>query len=172
MSRPPRLLAIAAMSENRVIGVEGRLPWRLPGDLARFKALTMGHHLLMGRKTFDSIGRALPGRTTIVLTRQLNYRPPAGVLVAHDLAAAIELGGDAQIFVAGGADIYRLALPYLDRIYLTLVHAELAGDVCFPDIDPLEWALSSAEEGEAPVGTLPHTFCVYDRVARNGEGGR
>ncbi|MFM7738727.1 MAG: dihydrofolate reductase, partial [Planctomycetota bacterium] len=120
MERP--LSLIVAASDNDVIGREGQLPWRLSADLRRFKRLTMGHHLIMGRKTFESIGRPLPGRTTIVLSRQRDYAP-AGVVVAHSPEEVLKLvAADSEPFVVGGAEIYRLLLPWVGKIYLTRVH--------------------------------------------------
>jgi dihydrofolate reductase len=132
---------IVAMSENGVIGRDGGLPWHLPDDLKRFKRLTMGHVLIMGRRTFASVGRPLPGRRTIVLSHDPAYRP-AGVETAPSLEAAITLArGASEVFVAGGADVYRAALPTADRLYLTLVHTHLAGDAHFPPLDLDAWEL-------------------------------
>ena len=159
------LTLIVAMSENRVIGRDDRLPWRLSADLRRFKRLTMGHHLLMGRKTFESVGRVLPGRTSVVITRQDDYTA-AGAVVAHSLdQARLLAGGDDQIFVIGGAEIYRQALPFADRICLTLIHAQVAGDTFFPDLPPADWRLVEAirypsdEQNE-----YDHSFQTYERV--------
>lgn len=146
-----RLSIIAAVAENGVIGVDGDLPWRLPADLRFFKRTTLGHHLLMGRKTWDSIGRALPGRTTVVLTRNAEFEAP-GCAVAHDLDAAIELAraaGDDEAFVAGGAGVYAAALPRADRLYLTQVRATVSGDVSFPTYDRAQWAEVAREEHPA-----------------------
>jgi dihydrofolate reductase len=164
-----RLAVIAAVADNGVIGRDGRLPWRLPADLRRFKALTMGHHLLMGRRTFESVGRPLPGRTTVVISRG---RPdlPAGVRLAGSLDEAVAIAaaaGDEEPLVAGGAEIYRLALPRAERLYLTRVHARPEGDVSFPAFDSGGWREVEREEraadGENPVGA---TFLVYERVGR------
>ena len=126
---------IVAMTPDRVIGRDGQLPWRLSADLQRFKRLTMGHHLIMGRKTFDSIGRLLPGRETIVVSRQTDLVIP-GAAVVHSVPAAIECArDDAEAFFVGGEQIYREAVELVQRIYLTLVHAQLEGDAHFPDID-------------------------------------
>lgn len=134
------LTAIAAVARNGVIGAQGDLPWRLPADLRRFKALTTGHVLVMGRKTFESIGRALPGRTTIVVTRRPGWSAD-GVRVASSvddaLAAAAELGP--ETFVAGGAEIYAQTLAHADRLELTEVHAEPEGDTFFPELDRSAW---------------------------------
>lgn len=136
----PLISLVTAMAENGVIGRDNTLPWRLPEDLKRFKALTMGKLLLMGRKTYESIGRPLPGRTSLVLTRDPHWRAE-GVVVARSLGQALGLARDAEELVAiGGAEIYRLLMPFARRIYLTLVHAEIPGDTFFPDFDPTQWA--------------------------------
>lgn len=161
----PRISLVVAHSRNRVIGREGQLPWRLSADLKRFKQLTMGHHLLMGRKTLESIERILPGRTSLVLTRQADYRPPAGCEAAvqvGDLGTALAITaqtGDDELFVIGGGEIYRLALPQADRIHLTLVDAEVAGDTTFPVLDPARWSLSSEERHPAD-GKNEYACCV------------
>ncbi len=142
-----KLSIIAAVADNGVIGRGNDLPWHLPADLKRFKRTTMGHHLLMGRKTFESIGRALPGRTTIVISRG-HPEVPEGVLVAGSLDRAIELAraaGDDEAFVAGGAEIFREALERADRLYLTRVRGEVAGDRYFPELDLGGWTLLSSE---------------------------
>ncbi len=144
------LSLIAALGRNRAIGYQNQLPWRLPADLQHFKQLTMGHHMLMGRKTFDSIGRPLPGRTSIIITRQPDYNV-AGCLIAHSLAEAIALAkerGEQEAFVIGGAEIYAQALPLTDRMYLTWVEAEPEADAFFPVFDENEWE-TSAEAGFA-----------------------
>jgi len=161
-----RISLIVAMSRNRVIGRDGGLPWRLSSDLKRFKQLTMGHHLLMGRKTFESIGRVLPGRQTIVITRQTDYRPD-GVEVAAGLEQAIELArGDSELFITGGGEIYRIALPLVQRIYLTWVDADVQGDTLFPEWNEAEWQLVLDEPHAADEkNDYPHHFRVYDRCA-------
>jgi dihydrofolate reductase len=147
----PRISLVVAHSLNRVIGRDGQLPWRLSGDLKRFKQLTMGHHLLMGRKTLESIGRILPGRTSLVLTRQRNYSPPVGceaARVAHDLEEVVAIAAaasDSELFVIGGGEIYRLALPRAHRICLTLVDAEIIGDATFPELNRAEWRMTHEE---------------------------
>lgn len=131
---------VAAVGANGVIGVDGKLPWRLPGDLAAFKALTLGSVLVMGRATYESIGRPLPGRTTVVLTRQPDWSAP-GVVVAHDLDGALRLAGGRgeQVFVVGGAQVYAQALSVADRLVLTHVESSPAGDTYFPDVDWAAW---------------------------------
>lgn len=138
MSRPLLSLVVAA-SENDVIGRENTLPWRLPDDLKRFKALTMGKPMLMGRKTFDSIGKPLPGRTTLVLTRSPGWQHD-GVTVVRSVEEAIERAGDVpELAVVGGAEIYRLTLPLAGRIHLTRVHAHVDGETKLPTINADEW---------------------------------
>lgn len=132
-----------AIARNRVIGRDNDLPWRIPEDLARFKAITMGHPLVMGRRTYESIGRPLPGRRTIVVTRRSDWTPsdPAhaeAVRVVGSVPEALAVDAD-EVFVAGGAEIYREALPYSDRMLITEVDQEPAGDVYFPEVDPDEW---------------------------------
>jgi dihydrofolate reductase len=140
-----RLSLIVAMARNRVIGSNGAIPWRLPNELQLFKRVTMGHHIIMGRKTWKSIGRLLPGRTSIIVTRQKDYVVP-GALVVDSLQAAIKTcGDDAEIFVIGGGELYREALPLARRIYLTTVDAEPAGDTRMPDFDMKDWREISSE---------------------------
>ncbi len=159
-----RLSIIAAMSASRVIGNNNNLPWRLPADLKRFKNLTMGHHLIMGRKTFESIGQPLPGRTTVVISHQTDYAP-AGVLVAHSIDQALQLvAGDNEVFVAGGAQIYQQMLPRADRLYLTSIHEEFEGDTDFPEYEESDWQLISEENQEPDEKTpYPYSFLVYER---------
>jgi dihydrofolate reductase len=132
------LSIIVAMTEARVIGIENRLPWSIPEDLKRFKKITLGHPILMGRKTFESIGHVLPGRTNIVITRERAYRVQ-GAAVCHSLQEALEWAkrspGHEEIFVIGGSEIFRLALPLASRIYLTEVHWPFDGDTHFPDFE-------------------------------------
>jgi|HubBroStandDraft_3_1064219.scaffolds.fasta_scaffold25548_2 dihydrofolate reductase len=145
--RPARLSLIAAMAANRVIGAGNALPWRLPADLRRFKRLTMGACLVMGRRTWESIGRPLPGRTTVVVSRRPGYAAP-GALVAHSLPAALDAArraGEGETFVAGGAEVYRQTLALADRLYLTVIHRDFAGDALFPAFDPAGWRLIEAE---------------------------
>lgn len=143
-----RIHVIAAMSENRVIGRDNQLPWRLPADLKRFKAATMGHALVMGRKTYESIGRPLPGRRTIVLSRDESYRPE-GVEVASSLDRGLELAGKEEVFIAGGGEVYRRALDLADDILLTVVHGRVEGDAFFPSLNPGIWELVEEERRPA-----------------------
>jgi len=145
---------VAAVAENGVIGNGPDIPWRIPGEQAEFKALTLGHVLVMGRTTYESIGRPLPGRTTIVLTRDPDWQAE-GVLVAHDLEAALRMAEDlpGDVMVAGGAQVYAAALPLADEQVLTEVHLSPEGDVRYPGFDRSEWVETARETGEA-----------YDRV--------
>lgn len=164
---------IVALSENRVIGRSGRLPWHLSGDLRRFKQLTMGHTIVMGRKTFESIGRPLPGRTSIVLTRQPDYHPP-GVIVAASLGEAQRLAaGDAELFYVGGGELYRHVLPQVERIYMTRVHARVTGDTLFPDLLSSQWRLIEQTEHAADErNDFPFSFLLYERVKAMSEDAR
>ena len=140
------LSIIAALGRNRAIGYQNQLPWWLPADLQRFKQLTMGHHMLMGRKTFESIGHPLPGRTSIIITRQPDYKAE-GCLIVHSLEEAIALAqarGEQETFIIGGAAIYAQSLPLADRMYLTWVEAEPEADAFFPVFDENAW--ESSEE--------------------------
>jgi len=140
---------VAAIARNGVIGAGNALPWRLPADLRQFKKLTMGHTLIMGRRTFASIGKALPGRTTIVISRG-GFVAPEGVLVAASLEAALaKVPAGQETFVVGGAEIYALALPRADRLHLTRIGAEFAGDTRFPDWDSTRFALDHSEQHPA-----------------------
>lgn len=163
-----RISLIAAMAENGVIGRGGQLPWRLKADLTRFKQLTMGHSVIMGRKTWESIGRPLPGRRMIVVTRQVGYGAE-GIEVASSLEAALEAAraaGDEEAFVIGGADIYRQALPLVDRLYMTLVLAEVEGDTKFPAVDWDLWARIDSESRDADAeNEYPTLFYTFERCA-------
>lgn len=155
-----RTVIVAAVARNGVIGVDGRLPWRIPDDLARFKSLTMGHAVVMGRATFQSIGRPLPGRTNIVLTRQTDWSSK-GVDVAHSLSEAVQMATSRgkDVFVSGGAEVYRVALEVADLMELTEVDAEPEGDTLFPSVDWARWN---------EIGRHDHpgfSFVTYDRRA-------
>ena len=158
---------IVAASTNNVIGVEGGLPWRLSDDLKRFKTVTMGKPIVMGRKTWESIGRPLPGRQNIVITRQLDY-VAEGCDVFASLDHAIAATGDAdEIMVIGGSQIYDLAVPQARRLYLTRVHAEVEGDAFFPAVDESEWQLVSNELHAADDRNMyAFSFRVYERSDR------
>jgi dihydrofolate reductase len=162
----PRLSLIVAMAKNRIIGADGRIPWHLPNELQLFKQVTMGHHIIMGRKTHESIGRMLPGRTTVIVTRQRDYAVP-GAKIAHTLEAAIaQCAGDSEVFVIGGGELYRAAMPLADRIYLTVVDAEPAGDTRMPEFDPAEWRVSDTKQFHRDERHAhDYRFEVHDRVA-------
>ena len=143
-----RVTLIAALGRNRVIGAGGGMPWHLPGDFAHFKATTMGHTLLMGRSTFDSLGRVLPGRRTIVLTRDPSWQHP-GVETAHSLAEALSLAGPGdELFVAGGGQVYAEAMPFAQRMILTEVEQSPEGDTFFPEWVLEDWHETEREERE------------------------
>ncbi len=166
-----RLAMIAAQSLNRVIGINNKLPWYLPGDLKYFKQVTLGKPIVMGRKTFESIGKPLPGRTNIVITRDAAWDHP-GVRVVHGLDEGLELAeslalidGVDEAVVIGGAEIYALCLPRADRLYLTQVHAEVNGDAFFPALTASDWKEVGREDFEAD-GPNPYdySFIVMDRA--------
>lgn len=158
----PRLSIIAAMAKNRVIGINNTLPWRLPEDLKHFKALTIGHHILMGRKTFDSLGRPLPGRTSVVITRSKDLRLP-GCIVANSIEDAIAAcNQDNEVFIIGGAELYLQALDFADRIYLTEIQTEFEGDAWFPEFDRKLWQENERRPGISENG-LGYEFVVYDK---------
>lgn len=155
---------LVAMAKNGTIGVDNTLPWRCPEDLKRFKALTMGHAMIMGRKTFDSIGRALPGRTTIVVTRNADLRIE-GCLIAHSLQQALTMcEKDAQVFIVGGAQIYAQSLDLADTLYITEIQQDVAGDAHFPEFDTTAWRETSREmrTQHAPQ-PLDYHFVTYQR---------
>ncbi len=165
---------IAAIGENFVIGDEGRIPWRLPTDFAHFKRTTLGKPLIMGRKTFESIGKPLPGRTSIIVTRQADYAAPEGVHVCSSLETALQTAQDVaqrdgveEVIIGGGAEIYREAMPLADRLYVTHVEASPEGDAPFPPIDPQVWEVSHRHDirrGEKDSAD----FVVLTYVRRGG----
>ena len=161
---PPLISLIVAMAQNGVIGRDNSLPWRLPEDLKRFRAFTLGKPVLMGRKTFESIGHPLPGRTNLVLTRDRSFLAH-GVIVVHSVAEAMAQAGASEELVAiGGAEVYRLLLPLARRIYLTHVHADVPGDITFPEFDStqradVECSRQPADEEHA----YPLTFMTLER---------
>jgi dihydrofolate reductase len=173
-SRPaaaPVLCLIVAVADNGVIGLNGKMPWHLPAELKYFKARTLGKPVIMGRKTFQPIGKPLPGRDNIVVTRDVGFQAP-GVLVAQSLAQAIEIADAsaartraAEIMVIGGGEIYAQALPFVQRVYLTRIGLMPVGDAHFPSLDPAHWRLMA----QTPIPGLDEggptaTACVYERV--------
>lgn len=158
----PRISIIAAMAKNRVIGIDNTLPWRLPEDLKHFKDLTLGHHILMGRKTYESLGRPLPGRTSVVITRSQDLQAP-GCLVANSIAEAVTAcDQDNEIFFIGGENLYRQALAIADRIYLTEIKADFSGDAWFPEFDIESWRETERKHCTAANG-LEYDLLVYDK---------
>lgn len=156
---------IVARSANNVIGKNNDLVWHLPADLKYFKATTMGHFIIMGRKTFESMDKPLPGRTTIVVTRNKNYRAE-GCLIVNDLAAAYQIGNDhrqEEIFILGGGEIYKMAIDDADRIYLTEIKAEFEGDTYFPEINDDWKEVSRDAHPPDEKNKYPYAFVVYER---------
>ena len=157
-----RISIIAAMADKRIIGRDNTLPWHLPEDLKHFRNLTMGHHILMGRKTFESIGKPLPGRVTVVITRNPDFSHP-GVLQASSIEAAISLfDDDEEIFLIGGAEIYSQAIGIADRMYLTEIRGSFEGDARFPEYAIEAWREVSRDNHVSSAG-LEFDFVVYER---------
>ena len=160
---------LVAASENNVIGKDNQLPWHLPNDLKYFKNLTWGMPILMGRKTFDSIGKPLPGRKSIVITRNNDWQHE-GVDVVHSIEEAIQKAesyGVKEIFVIGGAEIFTTSLLTADRVYLTRIHQDFDGDVFFPEVSEKEWELTSSRYCEADEkNKYNHTYQVWERGER------
>ncbi len=166
-----KISLIVAVSRNGIIGIDNQLPWHLPEDLKYFKSVTMGKPIIMGRKTYDSIGRPLPGRTNIVITRDSSWQAE-GVEVARTLAQAMTLGQLAcaqadvdEAMVIGGEQIYRMTLPAADRLYLTEVQAEVEGDAFFPEFDVKDWHQVSEQLPEV-TDTHPYRFVVLERIKK------
>ena len=161
---------IVAVGKNGVIGSQGEIPWRLPSDFAHFKRTTLGKPLIMGRKTFESIGKPLPGRTNIIVTRRRDYRPE-GAVVVSSLAEALEnarrvavADGATEVMIGGGGEIYREAMPQAERLYVTHVEAAPEGDAYFPDIDPLLWEVEQVLAIErTDRDSAPFSVKVYRR---------
>lgn len=156
------LSIIAAMSANRVIGINNTIPWKLPEDLKYFKKLTLGKSIIMGRKTFESIGRALPSRENIVMTQQQTYQVQ-GVKVAHSLKEAIELAENPEIFIIGGAEIYKQSLPLVETVYLTLIEKNFDGDAYFPKLDLKVWQLVQEENHYSESEKFAYKFQIYKK---------
>jgi dihydrofolate reductase len=152
------------MAKNRVIGANNKIPWHLPNELRLFKSLTMGHPIVMGRRTYESIDRLLPGRTTVIVTRQRDYQVP-GAIVANSIEEALDAcKDDSEIFVIGGSDLFRETLPIADRLHLTVVDAEPQGDTFMPEIDMSAWRETSSQSFQ-PDEKHAHAYrySVYDR---------
>jgi dihydrofolate reductase len=166
-----KLAIIVAAARNGVIGNNNQLPWHLPQDLKYFKSVTLGKPVIMGRKTYESIGRPLPGRTNIVVTRSADWKVD-GVVVVNSLEQALAAARSAlaasatsvtEAMIIGGAEIYRSALPLVDRIYLTRVEVDIEGDAFFPALSDTEWQLNATLPGDEQA-TLAHQFLVYERT--------
>lgn len=156
---------VAAMAENRVIGKGGTLPWHLPLDMQHFKKLTVDHTVIMGRKTFEELKHPLANRRNVVISRDPAFHP-RGVTVVPSLDEALALGAtEKEVFVIGGGEIFGLALPRADRLYLTVVHADVPGDTCFPPLDQAAWALEEEEHHPADERhAYPFSFRRYQRI--------
>ena len=159
-----RISLIAAMAKNRVIGKQGEIPWKIPGEQKLFKKFTLGHAVIMGRKTYESLDQPLSGRTNIVVTRQKQYRAE-GSIVVHDLSSALDCcpQDEDEAFICGGGQSYHEALPIADRIYLTVIPREIPGDTYFPDISATEFRVSQSESIKLE-GVEPYHFFIYERI--------
>jgi dihydrofolate reductase len=157
-----RLSLIAAMASNRVIGSKGTIPWKIPGEQKMFKKITIGHTVIMGRKTYESLGRPLPERTNIIVTRQTEYLAP-GCIIAHDLDQALTACAhdEDEAFICGGGQLYYEALPSADKIYLTIIPKEITGDTYFPEIAETDFRVTTSDRID---GIEPYTFCIYERI--------
>jgi dihydrofolate reductase len=160
-----RIAAIVAMSDNRVIGNGNKLPWHLPADLAHFKKITMGKPIIMGRKTYESIGRPLPGRCNIIITRDPSFQAN-GCVVCNSVECALEAAGySEEIYIIGGSLIYESMFPRIERIYMTRVHQNFEGDALFPELIKTEWKETAVEEHAADEkNPIAFSFSILDRV--------
>lgn len=163
MPQPPRINVISAMARNRVIGVNNSLPWHLPDDLRHFKALTLGHTIIMGRKTYESIGRPLPGRTTVIVSRDRHYKVAGCLTVASIEAALAVCADDDEVFFVGGAQMYAQVLPIAQRLYLTEIQADYDGDAWFPEFDVALWHETVRQVHVTPEG-LGYHFVTYEKI--------
>lgn len=155
---------IVAMDESNAIGVNNQLPWHLPADLAYFKKVTMGHPIIMGRKTYESIGRPLPGRENIVITKNMSFHPE-GITVVHSIEEAVDKIKDAEAFIIGGATIFEQSYAYADRLYVTHIHEKFPGDTFFPAIDSSKWQIISKEKGiKDEKNPYDYEFVVYEKI--------
>jgi len=166
MVLPAPVAIVAALARNRAIGRDNAMPWRLPDDLKRFKRLTMGHAVIMGRKTFESIGSPLTGRNNIVITRSRDWNP-SGCVAVHSLEAALGAAGNSrEAFVIGGAQIYALAMPLAQRLHMTEIERDFEGDAFFPEFDLLRWREVSRERHvSAGADAFDYAFVEYERRA-------
>lgn len=157
-----KLSLIAAMASNRVIGHKGDIPWKIPGEQKMFKEITLGHTVIMGRKTYETLGRPLPGRTNVVITRQTGYQAP-GCIIARDLDGALASCSkdENEAFICGGGQLYHQALPMADKIYLTVLPQEIPGDTYFPEISEADFKMTTSELID---GVEPYNFYIYERI--------
>jgi dihydrofolate reductase len=163
---PQRVSVIVAMARNRVIGAGNKIPWHLPAELKLFKTITMGHHIIMGRNTWESIGRLLPGRTSVIVTRQPDYRVDGAVMASSIGAAIAACKGDDEIFVIGGAQLYAAAMPHASRLYLTVIAADVEGDARMPEFELDDWRKCSAQSFAADdKNPYDYVQTVYERAA-------
>jgi len=162
---PPRLTLIVARARNGVIGKDNAMPWRIPGEQAYFKRVTMGHPIIMGRKTWESIGRPLPGRRSIVISRNTAFAAPGAEVVTSLDAALARCVGAAEAFVIGGAELYRLALPSAHRLLITEIDHDFDGDTYFPAPDPAQWR-EAARDHHAPTDERPFAVDFVEYVRR------
>jgi dihydrofolate reductase len=167
VSGDAKIAIVVAMADNRVIGRDNRLPWHLPADLRHFRQVTVGKPVVMGRKTHESIGRPLPERTNIVVTRDRSYQAQ-GCIVVHSIESALKAAGDREeVMVIGGTDFYQQLLPKADRIYLTLVHTQFEGDARFPELDEREWReVERTDCAPDEKNPWPYSFIRLERVTR------
>lgn len=164
-----KISLVVAMASNRVIGLNNKMPWHLSADLKKFKKITMGSPILMGRKTHESIGKPLPGRTNIIVSRNLDYRQD-GCLVFNDLETALKKAreGAEEVFVIGGSDIYDAILPIADTIYLTIINREFQGDAFFPEIDSNDWSEVEREDiKDDPDAAFSYSFLKLERTSQS-----
>lgn len=162
-----RINHIVAMAENRVIGRAGGMPWHIPEDFKFFKTTTMGHAMIMGRKTWDSIGRPLPGRLTIVVTRNSNFKAPAEVVIKATLEDAIshcrqhQQQWGSECFIVGGGELYKQSMSVVDRVYLTLIHKSIDGDTTYPEIPETFRKISEERHNDSPI---PYSFTTWEKA--------
>ncbi|MBK7391356.1 MAG: dihydrofolate reductase [Bacteroidetes bacterium] len=159
-----KISLIVAFDENRLIGRDNGLPWHLPADLKHFKALTMGHHMIMGRKTYESIGKPLPGRTTVIVTRQTDYLAEGCIVTQNFTEAMMQCAGQSEVFIIGGAQIFECTLPLADTLYVTQIHHAFEGDTFFPEIKLSEWDEINRERHEGDEkNQWAYSFITYKK---------
>lgn len=155
---------IVAVADNNAIGLNNQLLWHISEDLKRFKSLTSGHHIIMGRKTFESIGKPLPNRTNIVISRNPNFKPEGCIVVCSLDEALVIARNEQEVFIIGGGEIYKQVLPLTDRIYLTRVHGSFPADTFFPELELMDWEVESTQKGKpAESDELHYTFINYTK---------